>query len=103
MGPELSKISSKMKPAWLYRWIKNPHSVQHDTLMPNFGFSDQEVRDLVAFLVEEYVDLDLETEQIAKDAQLVSKGEAIAGKGLIFQIDQLIQLLHLVKTYRYPK
>ena len=79
IGPDLGKVSSKVRPAWLFRWIKDPKALLPDTKMPTYGFSDQEARDLVAYLVDEYIDLELEDEQAAREIQLVR--EANVGRG----------------------
>ncbi|MEE8399178.1 MAG: c-type cytochrome, partial [Desulfobacterales bacterium] len=74
IGPDLAKVSSKMKPGWLYSWVKNPSRLWSETKMPNFGFSDQEVQDIVAYITEEYIDLELEEETIIADAKRVIEG-----------------------------
>ncbi len=80
IGPDLAKVSSKMRPDWLFQWIKNPHELQPATLMPDFGFSDQEVWDLVAFLMEEYIDMELEEDQRTREIQIVEGGNVQRGK-----------------------
>lgn len=83
MAPDLAKVSSKIYPEYLYRIISNPHNLNPDTLMPEYGFSDQEVRDIVAFLSEEYIDLELEEERIEQDLKAVEGGNVKSGKELI--------------------
>ncbi len=83
IGPDLAKIGSKVHPGWLYQWLKNPQKMVPETLMPVYGFTDQDVRDLVTFLMEEYIDLELEEEQVERDARLVSSGIGSRGKELI--------------------
>lgn len=83
IGPDLAKVSSKVHPEYLYKFIKNPQGLLPDTLMPTFGFSDQEVRDLVTFLSEEYIDLELEEEQIAQNMKSIQGANVQRGKKLI--------------------
>ena len=37
-------------PANLVRWLKNPPAVEPGTAMPNLGLSDQQARDIAAYL-----------------------------------------------------
>jgi sulfur oxidation c-type cytochrome SoxX len=53
LGPELTHIGAKVTRDWLYSWIRNPHRLQPTTLMPRFRFTDEEVRDLAAYLSSE--------------------------------------------------
>ncbi|HLK51298.1 MAG TPA: c-type cytochrome [Bryobacteraceae bacterium] len=36
----------------LVRWIRNPQSVEPDTAMPDLGLTDQQARDVVAYLYQ---------------------------------------------------
>jgi nitric oxide reductase subunit C len=51
LGPELTKIGSKVKPEWLQAWVRNPHEYDPPTEMPHYRFSDQEVGLLTGFLM----------------------------------------------------
>jgi len=53
LAPELVHVGSKVSRDWLYTWIRDPHRLQPDTLMPRFRFADDEVRDLAAYLSED--------------------------------------------------
>lgn len=83
IGPDLAKISSKVNPDWLFQWIKDPQELFPGTQMSIFGFVDQDVRHLVAFLVEEYIDLELEEDQVAQDLNRAAEGNVHRGKELI--------------------
>ncbi len=83
IGPDLAKVASKIHPDWLYKWIKNPHEILPDTRMPDYGFSDQEARDVAVFLVKEYVDLELEAKEVVQERQLVQDANVRRGKELI--------------------
>ncbi len=51
VGPELTRIGNKAKPAWLQAWIENPHTYNTATLMPHYRFSPQQVATLTGFLM----------------------------------------------------
>ncbi len=80
VGPELTKVGSKVKPEWLQAWVRNPHDYDPPTGMPHYRFSDQEVGLLTGFLMGKSdsdllanVHLDAATpEQIAHGKRLVN-------------------------------
>jgi mono/diheme cytochrome c family protein len=45
VGPSLSRVGYRLRPGYIYNWIKNPQSIKKDTKMPNFQLRD---RDLLA-------------------------------------------------------
>jgi cytochrome c1 len=51
LGPELSKVGSKVKPEWLQAWVRNPHDYDPPTGMPHYRLTDQEVGELTGFLL----------------------------------------------------
>jgi sulfur oxidation c-type cytochrome SoxX len=53
LGPALTHVGAKVSREWLYSWIRDPQRLQPATLMPRFRFSDEEVRDLAAYLASE--------------------------------------------------
>ncbi len=50
VGPELTRIGSKVKPEWLNGWLRNPRNYDPETAMPHYRFNDQQVSLLSAFL-----------------------------------------------------
>ena len=56
LGPELSRVGSKVRREWLSSFLKDPFREQPETLMVHYRFSDDEIRDLVAYLSTELVD-----------------------------------------------
>jgi cytochrome c len=58
VGPPLTKFASRVyiagvllnTPDYLRQWLLNPPQIDSKTAMPNVGLSDQEARDLCAFL-----------------------------------------------------
>jgi len=51
IAPELTRAGSKLDPEWLFQWLKNPREYRPTTQMPNMRLSDQEARDIVAYLM----------------------------------------------------
>ena len=80
VGPELTKVGSKLKPEWLQGWLRNPRVYDARTAMPHYRFNDQQVATLAEFLKAKTdsdllanVHLDPATpEQIAHGKRLVS-------------------------------
>ncbi len=52
MGPELTRIGDKVRRDWLFSFLKDPHREQPDTTMLEYRLSDDQLRDLAAFLLE---------------------------------------------------
>ena len=50
IGPSLKRISAKLDPSWMARWIENPHKFRPRTRMPNFEFKQDEAVAISAFL-----------------------------------------------------
>lgn len=50
-GPDLSDISSKTTPDFLFYWLKDPKDHQPDAPMPNLRIPDEEIQDIVAYLM----------------------------------------------------
>jgi len=51
VGPALAGVGDRLTPVWIYRWLKNPQALVPGIQMPNPNLSDDEARDLAAFLV----------------------------------------------------
>ncbi len=51
LAPDLRYVRDRYTPASLVRWLENPKQVKPDTLMPTFGFSKAEARDIAAYLL----------------------------------------------------
>jgi cytochrome c1 len=80
VGPELTRVGSKVKPEWLQAWLRNPRTYDDGTAMPHYRFDDAQVAMLAGFL-EAKTDSDLlskvhldpaTSEQIAHGKRLVS-------------------------------
>ena len=63
VGPDLRKIGNKVDQRWLLAFLKNPHGyLQPNTKMPDYRFTDKQAADLAQFIMEEWVDPDLQDE-----------------------------------------
>ena len=79
MGPELTRIGDKVRRNWLFSYLKDPHRVQPDTPMLRYRLSDEQLRDLTAFLIDEYRSAETGAEPppaTSGDARLIASGQA---------------------------
>ena len=51
LGPELTRIGSKVRPQWLQAWLRNPRLYDAGTGMPHYRFTDPQVATLAGFLL----------------------------------------------------
>jgi cytochrome c1 len=49
--PSLSHIADKTTREWVYAWLKDPQAYAATSTMPNFKLSDDDARDMSAFLI----------------------------------------------------
>lgn len=49
--PPLTDIAEKTSREWIYAWLKNPQNYSATSTMPNFQLSDEDARDISAFLI----------------------------------------------------
>lgn len=50
VAPSLRKISAKVDPSWMARWIENPHKLRPRARMPNFDLKQEDAVAIAAFL-----------------------------------------------------
>ena len=50
LGPELTRVGSKVKPEWLADWLRNPKAYDPETKMPHYRFNNQQIGLLMGFL-----------------------------------------------------
>ncbi|MFZ0451632.1 MAG: c-type cytochrome [Desulfatiglandaceae bacterium] len=74
VGRPLDDLAKRVKPDWLYRWIRDPKAFQPRTTMPNFRFSEQEAADVAVLLL-----------QGPKAAKFEPQGDAGRGKTLFLE------------------
>ena len=51
IGPTLTQVGSRLTPAWIYAWLRNPQALRPGTPEPNQNLSDEDARALTAFLM----------------------------------------------------
>ncbi|MGE5814449.1 MAG: c-type cytochrome [Acidobacteriota bacterium] len=79
MGPELTRIGDKVRRDWLFSFLKDPHRVQPETAMLQYRLTDDQLRDLAAFLLDEYRSSGAESEPppvAYQDARAIASGRA---------------------------
>jgi mono/diheme cytochrome c family protein len=59
IGPELTKVASKVNPDWLIAWLRNPQSYLSHALMPRYQWSDEDLYKVTQYINEKLVDPDL--------------------------------------------
>jgi cytochrome c2 len=80
MGPELTRIGDKVRREWLFSYLKDPQRGQPDTPMLQYRLTDAQLRDLTAFLLEEYGSADAAAEPppvTYQDARLLAVGRSV--------------------------
>jgi len=59
IGPELTKVGSKVNPDWLIAWLRDPESYLPHTRMPRYGWSDEDLYKVTQYIATKLVDSDL--------------------------------------------
>ena len=50
IGPDLTRAGTALEPAYVYRWIKNPHAMKPGAKMPNLQVPDRDAAALTLYL-----------------------------------------------------
>ena len=56
IGPELSKVGSKVNTNWLVAWLRDPEGYLPHTTMPRYGWSDEDLYKVTRYIQEKLVD-----------------------------------------------
>jgi len=59
IGPELTKIGSKVNPDWLIAWLRDPQGYLPHALMPRYRWSDQDLYKVTQYINTRLTDADL--------------------------------------------
>ncbi|MEK6571413.1 MAG: c-type cytochrome, partial [Bacteroidota bacterium] len=51
VGPALDKAGVRLKPGWVFLWLKNPQAFKPESIEPNNSLSDQDAEALTAYLM----------------------------------------------------
>lgn len=66
--PSLSHIADKTTREWIFAWLKDPQAYASTSTMPNFKLSDDDVRDMSAFLIANSTPLPGDTAPVSTKA-----------------------------------
>jgi cytochrome c2 len=82
IAPNLSHVAEKTDARWIYHWIRNPRGYSHVARMPSLRLSDDEARDVTAYLVTlgERQPEPADLEARLADPQNVAAGEKLVRK-----------------------
>jgi mono/diheme cytochrome c family protein len=61
IGPELTKVGSKVNPDWLAAWLRDPQSYLPHTRMPRYQWTDEDLYTVTQYIVAKLNDSDLLT------------------------------------------
>jgi len=61
IGPELTKVGSKVNPDWLIAWLRDPQGYLQHTRMPRYGWSDEDLFKVAQYITTKLTDSDLLT------------------------------------------
>jgi nitric oxide reductase subunit C len=61
IGPELTKVGSKVNPDWLVTWLRDPQGYLPHTKMPRYGWSDEDLYKVTQYITTKLTDSDLLT------------------------------------------
>ena len=59
IGPELTKVGSKVKPEWLVAWLRDPQGYLEHTRMPRYQWSDKDLYQVTQYVLTKLTDPNL--------------------------------------------
>jgi cytochrome c1 len=74
--PSLAHIADKTTREWIYAWLKDPQAYSTTATMPNFKLSDDDARDISAFLMWASTPAGLKVVQTSLDTAKKVQGDA---------------------------
>lgn len=81
LGPEMTRIGSKVNPDWLRRWLKDPQSYDPQTQMPHYRFDDKQIAVLSGFLLNKKDDDLLANVHLPEsDANSIARGKKLVAE-----------------------
>jgi mono/diheme cytochrome c family protein len=63
IGPELTKVGSKVNEPWLVAWLRNPKGYLEHADMPRYGWSDEDLYKVSQYVMNKLTDSDLMANQ----------------------------------------
>lgn len=61
IGPELTKVGSKVNPDWLVAWLRDPQAYLPHTRMSRYNWSDEDLYKVTQYILDKLTDSDLLT------------------------------------------
>jgi len=55
-APDLAKTASKTNATWIYNYLKNPQRLQKNIEMPQYGFTEEQLAAVTAYIESEFAD-----------------------------------------------
>ena len=78
LAADLAKVASKAKEDWIYNFIKNPQLLQPGIEMPQFGFSNEQIASITAYISTEFFDWNLQqSDQSVAQSDSIEKGQKL--------------------------
>jgi mono/diheme cytochrome c family protein len=74
VGPNLNNAGNWLNPAWIEAWLRNPQSLQPDTIEPLRDFTEDEIRALTAYLMTLRVGIKPQSGKSAANTQPTAQG-----------------------------
>ena len=90
--PSLSHVADKTTREWIFAWLKDPQAYASTSTMPNFKLSDDDARDISAFLIANSTPLAGDT------AQLTAKASADPAAGASLYGESFCASCHAVQN-----
>lgn len=78
--PSLEHIASKTTREWIYAWLKNPQAYAASSTMPNFQLSDDDARDISAYLISQSTTVDAAAAPEPKGGAAGGDGSSLYGE-----------------------
>jgi mono/diheme cytochrome c family protein len=80
--PSLAHIGDKTTREWVYAWIKDPQSYASTATMPNYHLSDDDARDISAFIMAQSTPLQPPLQALAANAKIadLAAGTSLYGQ-----------------------
>jgi mono/diheme cytochrome c family protein len=93
IGPELTKVGSKVNPDWLIAWLRDPQAYLAHSKMPRYQWSDADLYEVTQYITKKLTDPDL----LSGVPSPAPPGEDEIQRGRRFFIDKGCASCHVVE------
>ena len=83
IGPELTKVGSKVKPDWLAAWLRDPQAYLPHSKMPRYGWTEEDLYQVTQYIQTKLTDPDLLTN--VPQLGTPSQDEVVQGRRLFLE------------------